>query len=334
MVKYKILIDGVDYTSSCALPFKEQYVLDSALDNGVLNLFMIPRKEVFKPFTPITITKDSDTYTMFVASDKVTEIIGTGKYNHDLVLIEETKLLEKKIVDTNTTTQPLIHDYEAVNGSVYVTSVYSTQVTAKTNYYNNDKVKAIMPLNTSSLPSARTILTQDTDNLSNFNYFAKISNCRVMVTLKDNNGTTIASIYEFDNNALDTLLDLTQLQDGNYLTNQLYSIEYRVGDTNIPSNYLSNTFEFWGFSQEQIRPKKSITDVVNRLLAITETLRASETPALVFNPVTLKWPLVLNDSKTSKICNHSTNISWLISVESSEYIINWKYPQPNWIKHE
>ena len=86
-------------------------MLDSALDNGVLNLFMIPRKEVFKPFTPITITKDSDTYTMFVASDKVTEIIGTGKYKHDLVLIEETKLLEKKIVDTNTTTQPLIHDY-------------------------------------------------------------------------------------------------------------------------------------------------------------------------------------------------------------------------------
>lgn len=283
MVKYKILIDGVDYTSSCALPFKEQYVLDSALDNGVLNLFMIPRKEVFKPFTPITITKDSDTYTMFVASDKVTEIVGTGKYNHDLVLIEETKLLEKKVVDTNTTTQPLIHDYEAVNGSVHVTSVYSTQSTAKTNYYNNDMVKAIMPLNTSSLPSARTILTQDTANLSNFNYFAGFSNCRVMVTLKDNNGTTIASISKFDNKALDTLLDLTQLQDGNYLTNQLYSIEYRVADPNILSNYLSNTFEFWGFSQEQIRPKKSITDVVNRLLAITETLRASETPALVFN---------------------------------------------------
>lgn len=36
MISYQILIDGVDVTEFLALPFKEQYVLDSALDNGVL----------------------------------------------------------------------------------------------------------------------------------------------------------------------------------------------------------------------------------------------------------------------------------------------------------
>ena len=72
MINYQILIDGVDYTSECSLPFKEQYVLDSALDNGVLTLPMTNRSTIFKPFTLVTITKDSDTYNMVVASDKMT----------------------------------------------------------------------------------------------------------------------------------------------------------------------------------------------------------------------------------------------------------------------
>lgn len=277
MVKYKILIDGVDYTSSCALPFKEQYVLDSALDNGVLNLFMIPRKEVFKPFTPITITKDNDTYTMLVASDKVTEIVGTGKYNHDLVLIEETKLLEKKVVDTNTTTQPLIHDYEAVNGSVYVTSIYNSSLISTTYNYYNDEVKAIMRLDTAELPSADTIFSKDTTHTNDYNFIIGYTNVQVTIILKDANNNTIDSFYGTGNVALNTPLTLT-----NNLTNQIYSVIYQVSTPDATSS-LQNKFEFWGFSQEQIRPKKSITDVVNRLLAITETLRASETPALVFN---------------------------------------------------
>ena len=253
MIKYKILIDGVDYTSSCSLPFKEQYVLDSALDNGVLNLFMIPRKEVFKPFTPITITKDSDIYNMFVASDKVTEIVGSGFYNHDLVLIEETKLLEKKVVDTNTTTQPLIHDYEAVNGSVYVTSIYNSSLISTTYNYYNDEVKAIMRLDTAELPSADTIFSKDTTHTNDYNFIIGYTNVQVTIILKDANNNTIDSFYGTGNVALNTPLTIT-----NNLTNQIYSVIYQVSAPDGTSS-LQNKFEFWGFSQEQIRAKKSIT---------------------------------------------------------------------------
>lgn len=258
MVKYKILIDGVDYTSSCSLPFKEQYVLDSALDNGVLNLFMIPRKEVFKPFTPITITKDNDTYTMLVASDKVTEIVGTGKYNHDLVLIEETKLLEKKVVDTNTTTQPILHDYISGSSNVLVKEE-KTGSSSGTYYAYRSQYKNLY----------QTGYELHCVSFANWQFIDTNPNIFNDFTIEHNGVTTS---YGMNDEPIITL------EEGEY--NFTYDGIFSNGLITLS---IIDTFKIIVLSQEHPRNKKSITDVVNRLLAITETLRASETPALVFN---------------------------------------------------
>ena len=266
MVKYKILIDGVDYTSSCALPFKEQYVLDSALDNGVLNLFMIPRKDVFKPFTPITITKDSDTYTMYVASDKVTEIVGTGKYNHDLVLIEETKLLEKKVVDTNTTTQPLVHDYLSLAVKVQPTIVhYNVDIPSQDiDFYNPTATNTVLNLKS---------LDQAYSGLDTYPYVYATG------TISVEKDGVVVDTHTISRNDLSTEYTYTLTETG------VYTVRYYayMGVEPESDTEVEKTYTFQVIVQPSKRKDKSITDVVNRLLAITETLRASETPALVFN---------------------------------------------------
>lgn len=280
MVKYKILIDGVDYTSSCALPFKEQYVLDSALDNGVLNLFMIPRKDVFKPFTPITITKDNDTYTMLVASDKVTEIVGTGKYNHDLVLIEETKLLEKKVVDTNTTTQPLVHDYVTGINNVWVYGI----VNVYTENYQTALFKPVYNNLDILFPTLRE-WKQQSNTFNNHLYWTPLGLFNGSIKLYNDDTNTLIDEYVVNqNNESNSNWDVQFSPTLSY--NISYRVEYYFTGLTIGggvSSSMTDTFYFATYREISPRHNKSITDVVNRLLAITETLRAGETPALVFN---------------------------------------------------
>ena len=111
-MEYTITIGGVDYTDYVSLPFTETYALDEALDSAVLNLKYMSKSDVFKPYTKVVIDYGDDTSIYYVAQDNVTNIIGGEYYNHELALIEETKILEKIVVDTNTITQPLIHTYE------------------------------------------------------------------------------------------------------------------------------------------------------------------------------------------------------------------------------
>lgn len=280
MINYKILIDNVDYTNNCTLPFKEQYVLDSALDNGVLTISMITRKETFKPFTKVQITKDNDTYTMLVASDKVTEIVASGKYTHNLILIEETKLLEKKIIDTNTTTQPLVHDFTTdVGNSVYVKGEYST---GSTHYYNSSLFKPIYTTSTLTLPAIRTWFDQSYDPLGVLDWkpLGQYSGSISIYYEDDTEQKNPVEQFEINNRNpryegwYETLTTTKLILNNSYLIVYYYA---RAGVT------LSDSVSISLYSPEIKRPNKSITDVVNRLLAITETLRADETPSLVFN---------------------------------------------------
>lgn len=279
MINYKILIDNVDYTNNCTLPFKEQYVLDSALDNGILSIPMITRKEIFKPFTKVQITKDDDTYTMLVASDKVTEIVASGKYTHDLILIEETKLLEKKIVDTNTTTQPLVHNYITEdNLGVFVVSTYTTTPLSQDYYYNNLFTSIVKKAETIIMPSVKAWFDNSTSKykpsfVNIFTYFwgLKVTSSSGVI------------VYNFSENGYPTSSVATQTHTLSNLPLGEYTVKYSITGRDAGDVHTSDTFTFSVIPETPTRQDKSITDVVNRLLAITETLRVDESPSLVFN---------------------------------------------------
>jgi hypothetical protein len=99
--RLKVLIDGTDYTNHVPFPFKWSALLDEQLDEATLELVRVPIDN-FEQLLDVVVKvwNDSDetrviTHNMLVANDDAHEIpVGSGKYNHTLYLIEETKYLE------------------------------------------------------------------------------------------------------------------------------------------------------------------------------------------------------------------------------------------------
>ena len=94
-----IVIDGENYTKYFTFPFTVQNTLDESLDSAMIQLSNMKRKEPFKPFTDAELGTDADgRIDMLVANDEVTEVFGRGLYNHQITLIEPTKLLERYVM--------------------------------------------------------------------------------------------------------------------------------------------------------------------------------------------------------------------------------------------
>ena len=113
-MEYKILINNEDVTDFVPFPLSSQFSLDESLDMGNLRLQYTSIAEPFKPFTTCDIIIDNVEHNFFISSDEVTEAIQVGVYNHSLLLIEQSKWLERftGIVKTNTT--PIAKNYESI----------------------------------------------------------------------------------------------------------------------------------------------------------------------------------------------------------------------------
>lgn len=265
MIIYKVIIGGIDYTYAVPLPFKEQFVLDESLDNAVLNLKMIDKAERFNILSLVEITKNdgttTTTYNFIVAKDTLTEIIGTGLYDHELILIEETKLLEKKIVDTNTVTNVLSHDYLAGASNVFYTNSGNLEIIKN---YINPIAKGISliiyyPGSIFDIPdglqitySATTIVTKDGIEIYN----------------QADNGTFVP----------------TGARTSFTTTSANYVISYTL---NVTVGFIAYSgavsYSVYSISQEEPPQYYTITDVVNKLLAITKTERIDTNPQFIFN---------------------------------------------------
>lgn len=265
MINYTIFIDGENYTYATELAIVRQSTLDSSLDSGVLTLKMISRAEVFKPFTAVTITyNDGDTEQtrgFFVANDNMVAIIGTGLYNHKISLIEETKLLEKYIVDTNTITQPLYHDYLSGQNNVYVTrETYTNGIGWTTSGFFTDKYSS-------------PVQSGDQTILSINDYF----NPPV-------GGTNSLIVYK-DGVQIWTTTDSTESHIIDMQINSKYTMFYESQSIigGVPFVFHEDTFDLYAIKPATQPSDYTITDVVNRLLTLTSSLRYGETPKFTFN---------------------------------------------------
>lgn len=124
-----VYIDGINYTSKLVLPVKLSFMLDESLDEAIITLKHV-KKAVFQPLTPVEIrvgnnvawqkklaSSESGTYYFVVASDAAEESpVGSGLYDHELALVEVTKIAECIVVDTNTVTNDI--------GRVYTDNQY------------------------------------------------------------------------------------------------------------------------------------------------------------------------------------------------------------------
>ncbi len=125
--KIAVYVNGINLTRYVVMPIKWANLLDEQLDEAVISLRNCPVK-VIAPLTPVEIRitnqvimqkghnpvySKSITKYMIVADqpDSNENPVGSKRYDHDLYIIEATKLLERTIVDSITYTNDLGKDY-------------------------------------------------------------------------------------------------------------------------------------------------------------------------------------------------------------------------------
>lgn len=105
-MNYKVFINGTEYSKFLQYPISLSITLDESLDIGTIVLENTDRADTFKPYDLVKIEAYDNydgvnVYHMFVESDDVNERLVNGKtivFNHNITLIELTKILENHIV--------------------------------------------------------------------------------------------------------------------------------------------------------------------------------------------------------------------------------------------
>lgn len=119
-----VYVNGINLTPFVVMPLKWGNFLDEQLDEMYLSLRHSPFDNI-KPLTPVEIHLKNRLYwgsttvetkkrvkRFIVANDNAEESpVGSKRYNHDLYLIEVTKIAECVVVDTITFTNDLGRNY-------------------------------------------------------------------------------------------------------------------------------------------------------------------------------------------------------------------------------
>lgn len=286
--KAVVYIGGRNYTHYTVMPLKWGILLDERLDEMYLSLRRCP-VEVFKPLTPVEIrftnrfyygSKTIDTQTKvkkyIVANDPqaVESPVGSGRWNHDLYIIELTKYLECIIVDTNTITNDLGRTY--TKGAEYVEPTIESYEGEGTGFGEPEKFA------NDNLPPS-TIYRSPT-NEGNF----------VPVPADELWDRKSESPYTWIYNLVG-VRDMT----GQYLSNTggsyflgsalydiVYDIQYTATAPAPTQGYYKARYYYRIATVSNVYPLKKWTmaDIIKRLFDIAEPLRMGEAPRFSLDP--------------------------------------------------
>lgn len=123
---FNVTIDGQEYAENVVYPIKWSKQLDERLDETRLSVKRIKRN-IIPPLTPATVTMTDKngkqiTLNTVVTTDESGEVpVGKGTYDHEIMCLEETKILEGIVVDALTFTNDLGRSYtkNPQNASLY-----------------------------------------------------------------------------------------------------------------------------------------------------------------------------------------------------------------------
>lgn len=131
MNKFSVMIGEEDYTDYTVYPIKWSKLLDERLDETRISMKQC-NKNIISPLTYATITlKDKNNNTILlrniVSTDEAVETpVGSGRYNHEMMQLEETKLLEGIVVDALTFTNNLGRHYASYSQPIDVQTKETT----------------------------------------------------------------------------------------------------------------------------------------------------------------------------------------------------------------
>lgn len=273
-MKTKITIGLTDYTKHSTLPLQQQETADESLDAGYFEIKQIDQEAPIKPFTKVHIEQndgdDTEDNYFYVAKDDATKVIKNNKSNHDLTLIEETKELERYMVDVKTITNPVVHDYLANPQNIMVNGSTTTYWIFTSHFYVTFDIKSPQEKNkTMTIPRPYFLLQKIQEQADTWDGGSIVN---VELKIKDPDNEQVWYGYDgWSSIPTERTFDFTPTKTGKY--------KFIINGTST-LGITEGEMEFTLEVMEKQTPKAdwTIQGVCETLLATCECLRVSETP--------------------------------------------------------
>lgn len=278
--KYKVYIkingEYVDCTSQVPFPIKWASLLDEQLDESSLTI-LNASTSVIKPMTNVKVEvwneqspTDIITKHFIVSEDKADEIpVGSGKYKHLLSLIEETKYLERFIVRS--------HGYVNSLGRIYTSNApyaVAEEIPLDNAYRepNPDIYKTPILINQPiTVLAGMTLFSNAIGAMVADSYYFQGG----QVTFTNENGET--ETFTAQNS-----FEYTPTIQGQLTMTYRFTVVFNYGANQFTQQY-GCKYNLYCTNNTEPLPKWNARTVIERALAIAETLREGETPRFSLN---------------------------------------------------
>lgn len=266
---FEVLIDGTDVTRHIPFPIKWNDLLDERLDEARISVKQM-KTESFAPLTDVYIKmideigNEMEKYYIVSNDFSYESPPGSGKYDHEIVLIEQTKYLEGFLCDTLTFTNDLGRFYTKSQAAVEANiRGYKEKITVPANY--------VSPLNLND----NFLIIKPGDVISSLSVQGDPANRSVKAYIND------SLVYTQELSGWDAGVD-KELE----LTGEKFVIvyDYTYNYPGIDPVSGSATFEFLAVENTDPLPKWTIKTVVERLLSVAETRREGDPQRFTLDP--------------------------------------------------
>ena len=267
-MEFKVYVGGEDYTKNATFTVNEQDTIDLSLATGNLTLKGLSVENPFKPFTDVIITiENKRTLAYVISNDNVERVIAQNIYNHNISLIEQSKILERYQIVNRSVKNPTIHNFSGIA---------STQK-AMLSYAKKNAFFVWMNQPDRQLSINQFIAIGQTINIPSILDIAGVEEVAVgedMYLRVFENGIKVLETTNYNERLTYTTTKVGAITIEWFMDTFLVAFAYGIKGT--------TTLTIYSNSQQQ-RDNSTITDAVNKLLQVAETLRVSETPRYHFN---------------------------------------------------
>lgn len=298
-----VYIDGINFTHYVISPVKWGIFRDERLDEFNLSLRFVP-KEAFKPITPVqihikntikvgnTTETEEETKYFLVATDSAEELpVGSGKYSHELYLVECTKYAECIIVDTLTFRNSIGNDYASKTKEVpLITGGESLEQAPVT----PDTYRNVVPVEPITIVSPNTIFPQAVSSIplgQSYMFVVEVKDVYAQETLSYrkfivSNYLGVIEYYEVideqDEEITQEVFEAPAYTlDGD--EGIQYIVEYTISAVPTEAYTKKVTYSFVFANSYGATKNWTITSCVNRICDLAEPLRMGETPRFYLN---------------------------------------------------
>lgn len=271
---FQVLIDGADVTRHIPFPIKWNDLLDERLDEARISVKQM-NDGSFAPLTDVYIKmideigNEMEKYYIVSNDFSYESPPGSGKYDHEIVLIEQTKYLEGFLCDTLTFTNDL--------GRIYTNNQSNADYKSSTHAdipgwipEPFDPVNGVYktPINSKvlfNILSAYSVW----DNLNELWRIVEGT-----VTLLQDDSVLFSGNAMINNNI--------SIPEGNLSLK--YEVIFDRGSSGVNRFKQTTTFEFLAVENTDPLPKWTIKTVVERLLSVAETRREGDPQRFTLDP--------------------------------------------------